>query len=127
MRMAKLLLNEVPSHDSAEPCAFVGIYVDDLKYTGPPEFVKEFEKRLRDRFPITGECEEKKFLGVETFRNIEDQIIEKSMEGAITRFTQQWNLTDSKGFNTPMEQNLHLSPCEGADEVLPFTRNLHKR
>ena len=109
---------EVPSHDSAEPCAFVGIYVDDLKYTGPPEFVKEFEKRLRDRFPITGECEEKKFLGVETFRNIEDQIIEKSMEGAITRFTQQWNLTDSKGFNTPMEQHLHLSPCEGADEVL---------
>jgi hypothetical protein len=49
---------------------------------------------------------------------IEDQIIEKCMEGAITRFTQQWNLTDSKGFNTPMEQNLHLSPCEGADEVL---------
>ena len=57
-------------------------------------------------------------MGVETFRNIEDQIIEKSMEGAITRFTQQWNLTDSKGSNTPMEQNLHLSPCEGADEVL---------
>jgi hypothetical protein len=54
---------------------------------------------------------------VETFRDIENQIIEKSMEGAITRFTQQWNLTDSKGYKTPMEQNLYLSPCGGAGQV----------
>jgi hypothetical protein len=36
----------------------------------------------------------------------------------ITRFAQQWNLTDSKGYKTPMEQNMHLSPFEGAAERL---------
>ena len=91
--------------------AYVGTYVDDLKYTGPPWFCKQFEAFLSERFPTKIMGEERKFVGVETKGNVEEQWIEHGMEQTILSFAEKFQLHNCKHTETPMEHGQTLFPC----------------
>ena len=91
--------------------AYVGAYVDDLKYAAPDWWWSQFESMLSEQFPTKLLGEERKFVGVETFRNIEEQWIEQGMTQAIEALGSKFKLIDCKSVATPMEHKAVLSPC----------------
>ena len=53
------------NYGGAPERAYIGLHVDDAKFTGPDIFIEKFEESLSARFPTKLMGEEKKFVGVE--------------------------------------------------------------
>ena len=93
----------------------VGILVDDYLSVGHKDVTDAFMERISKvwSMKIQGDVHSREFMGVRIHRDRGARVIEFDQERAILDFLKEWNMSDCKGRDTPMDANLKLPKIEG--------------
>jgi hypothetical protein len=88
----------------------VGILVDDYLSVGHKDVTDVFIERISK---VQGDVHSREFMGVCIHRDRGARVIEFDQGRAILDFFKEWNMSDCKGRDTPMDANLKIPKIEG--------------
>ena len=97
----------------------VGILVDDYLSVGHKDVTDVFMERISK---VQGDVHSHEFMGMHIHRDRGARVIEFDQERAILDFFKEWNMSDCKGRDTPMDANLKLPKIEGSAIIRSYRR-----
>jgi transposase InsO family protein len=125
--LCQLILDLGFTECKTDPCTFysserriiIAVYVDDLLMIGKPEDNELCVAELSKRFKLRNHGPVKSFLGL----NVEyaNDAIHLNQIGYIHRKAQEFKLTDSKPYDTPLDHSLPLMPAKSDDKLCDET------